>query len=186
VGAGIDEIAHAAPSGAERAMAATAHASAWLGFPFLIPAGTWLVARLGGWSGYARRQSIQVLAFQGAVAIAVAALLTIAALFGLVDLFAQVGGELAKAFGIVIAAPFLLIWALLGDPKPLMKLASGIAPAPWPLQWHIALAFVALAGVVLLCAAVLALVGTVATLMGRTFQYPIIGRALAAREETLE
>jgi hypothetical protein len=167
-------------------MAATAHASAWLGFPLLIPAGTWLVAAIGGWSHYVRQQSIQVLAFQGAVAIAVAALLAIAALFGLVDLIAQVGGELARALGIIIAAPFLLIWAILGDPKPLMKLASGGAPAPWPLQWHIALALVAFAGLVLLGAAVLALVGTVATLMGRPFHYPIIGRAFAARKETLE
>jgi hypothetical protein len=67
-----------------------------------------------------------------------------------------------------------------------MKLASGSAPTPWPLQWHIALALVALAGLVLLCAAVLALVGTVATLMGRPFHYPIIGRTFAVRQETLE
>lgn len=183
---GVDETAHAAPSGAERAMAATAHASAWLGFPLLIPAGTWLVARFAGWSRYVRAQAIQVLAFQGAVAIGVAVLLAIAALFGLVDLILQVGGELAHAMGIVIAAPFLLIWAILGDPKPLLNLASGSAPAPWPWQWHIALALVALAGLVVLGAAVLALVGTVATLMGRSFHYPIIGRALAAREETFE
>jgi hypothetical protein len=167
-------------------MAATAHASAWLGFPLLIPAGTWLVAALGGWSRYVRQQSVQVLAFQGAVAIAVAVLFAIAALFGLVDLLAEVGGELVRAIGIVIAAPFLLIWAILGDAKPLMNLASGSAPAPWPWQWHIALALVALAGLVLLCAAVLALVGTVATLMGRPFHYPIIGRAMAVREESPE
>jgi hypothetical protein len=175
-------------------MAATAHASAWLGFPLLIPAGTWLVARIplgrpsrfGGWSRYVRQQSIQVLAFQGAVAIAVAVLLAVAALFGLVDLLAQVSGELLRAIGIVIAAPFLLIWAILGDAKPLLNLASGSAPAPWPWQWHIALALVALAGLMLLGAAVLALVGTVATLLGRSFHYPIIGRALAAREEMLE
>jgi hypothetical protein len=167
-------------------MAATAHASAWLGFPLLIPAGTWLVGAIGGWSRYVRKQSVQVLAFQGAVAIAVTVLLAMAALFGLVDLLAQVGGELVRAIGIVIAAPFLLIWALLGDARPLTNLASGTAPAPWPWNWHIALALVAVAGLVLVGAAVLALVGTVATLMGRPFHYPIIGRALAAREETLE
>jgi uncharacterized Tic20 family protein len=186
MGLGVDQAAHAAPTVAERAMAATAHASAWLGFPFLIPAGTWLLATLGGWSRYVRAQSAQVLAFQGAVAIAVAALLALAALFGLIDLIAQVGGELIQAIGTVIAAPFLLIWMILGDPKPLMKLASGAAPAPWPWQWHIALALVALAGLVLIGAAVLALVGTVATLMGRSFRYPIMGRAMAARQERLE
>jgi uncharacterized Tic20 family protein len=168
-----------APTGPERLVAALGHSAPLLGFPLLVPAGGWLLARLAGspWA-YARRQSAQALAFQAAVAGVAGLLIALSLGLGLWDFIATV---VFKVVGTILlfgaGTPLALIAYMAGEPRYLNQIMGGSAadavPGPW--HWWPALTVAGLATAVLLVGMVMSVVATIQALRGRPYRYPLIG-----------